>query len=41
MVRLHQMALIDHLLRPEWIEVSDELVETGLDLLFHGMGAAR
>ena len=40
-VRLHQMALIDHLLNPEWIEVSDELVETGLDLLFHGMGAVR
>jgi hypothetical protein len=31
------MALTDHLLNPEWIDVDDELIERSLDVLFHGI----
>jgi AcrR family transcriptional regulator len=36
-VRLMTMALTDHLLNPEWIDVDDELIERSLDVLFHGI----
>jgi AcrR family transcriptional regulator len=36
-VRLVTMALTDHLLNPEWIDVDDELIERSLDVLFHGL----
>ena len=38
-LRVHYMGLIDQLLEPNGIEVTDELIEAGLDLLFHGMAA--
>jgi len=41
-IRLLDMALIDHLLAPEWIDVSDErFVETCIDVLFRGIGGTR
>ena len=33
----HSMGLIDQLLDPNGIEVTEELVDCGLDILFHGM----
>ena len=37
-VRILQLALIEHFLDPEWIGASDErLVETSLDVLFRGL----
>jgi len=42
-VRILHLALIEHILDPEWIDVSDErLVEASLDVLFRGLakGAA-
>ncbi len=41
-VRMIDMALIDHLLSPEWIDVADErFVETCIDILFRGIGGRR
>ena len=38
--RLLIMALIDHLLNPEWLDASDDrFVETCLEVLFHGVAA--
>jgi len=38
--RMLIMAMIDHLLNPEWLDASDErFVETCLSVLFHGIGA--
>ena len=37
-VRILHLAFIDHLLNPEWIDASDDrLIETSLDVLFHGL----
>ena len=42
MVRMLDMALIDHLLAPDWIDVSDDrFIDTCVDVLFRGMGATR
>lgn len=38
-VRVHYMGMIDHVFNPEWVEVTDELVETGLQILFGGLAA--
>lgn len=41
-VRMLTIALIDHLLNPEWLDASDErFVETCLAILFHGVAAPR
>ncbi len=41
-VRMIDMALIDHLLTPEWIDVSDErFVDTCIEVLFRGIGGGR
>ena len=43
-VRILHMAMVDHILNPEWIDVSDEaLVDASLEVLFHGIAgqAAR
>jgi TetR/AcrR family acrAB operon transcriptional repressor len=40
--RMLIMALIDHLLNPEWLDASDDrFVETCLEVLFHGVAAPR
>ena len=40
--RLLIMALIDHLLNPQWLDASDDrFVETCLEVLFHGVAARR
>jgi AcrR family transcriptional regulator len=40
--RMLIMAMIDHLLNPEWLDASDEqFVETCLSVLFHGVAAQR
>jgi TetR/AcrR family acrAB operon transcriptional repressor len=40
--RLLIMALIDHLLNPDWLDASDDrFVETCLEVLFHGIAAPR
>ena len=40
--RMLIMAMIDHLLNPEWLDASDEqFVETCLSVLFHGVAAPR
>jgi AcrR family transcriptional regulator len=40
--RMLIMALIDHLLNPEWLDASDEhFVESCLEVLFHGIAAPR
>jgi AcrR family transcriptional regulator len=39
--RMLIMAMIDHMLNPEWLDASDErFVETCLEVLFHGVAAA-
>ncbi len=38
-LHVHSMGLIDQLLDPEGLEVTEELVDCGLDILFHGMAA--
>jgi TetR/AcrR family acrAB operon transcriptional repressor len=41
-VRMMSMALLEHLLNPEWIDASDErLVDTSLEVLFHGIGSLQ
>jgi AcrR family transcriptional regulator len=40
--RMLIMAMIDHLLNPQWIDASDDrFVETCLEVLFHGVAAPR
>jgi AcrR family transcriptional regulator len=40
--RMLIMALIDHLLNPQWLDTSDDrFVETCLEALFHGVAARR
>jgi len=39
LVRIHLMSMIDHLLDTRWVDATDELVEAGLDLLFHGLAS--
>jgi AcrR family transcriptional regulator len=40
--RMLIMALIDHLLNPQWLDSSDDrFVETCLEVLFHGVAAPR
>ena len=39
-LRIQYMGLIDQLLDPNGVEVTDALIEAGLDLLFHGMAAS-
>lgn len=40
--RMLIMALIDHLLNPQWLDASDDrFVETCLEVLFHGVAAPR
>jgi AcrR family transcriptional regulator len=40
--RMLIMAMIDHMLNPEWLDASDErFVETCLEVLFHGVAAPR
>ncbi|MCP3983348.1 MAG: TetR family transcriptional regulator [bacterium] len=39
-LHVHSMGLIDQLLDPNGIDVTDELVDCGLDILFHGMAAS-
>jgi AcrR family transcriptional regulator len=40
--RLVSIALIDHLLNPEWLDASDErFVETCLEVLFHGIAREK
>ena len=40
--RMLIMAMIDHMLNPEWLDASDErFVETTLEVLFHGVAAPR
>ena len=42
LLRMLDMALIDHLLAPDWIDVSDDrFIDTCVDVLFRGMGAPR
>ncbi len=38
-VRIHYMGMIDHVFNPEWVDVTDELVETGLQILFGGLAS--
>ena len=41
-IRMIDLALIDHLIAQDWIDVSDErFVDTCLDILFHGIGGSR
>ncbi len=37
LVRMNLMSMIDHLIDPRWVDVSDELVEDGLTLLVRGL----
>lgn len=40
--RMLIMAMIDHLLNPEWLDASDDrFVDTCLEVLFHGVAAPR
>lgn len=40
-VRLHYMAILDHLFDPQWFDVTDDLIDTGLDILFMGLATGR
>ena len=41
-IRILQIAFIDHVINPEWLDASDEgLVETSIDMLSHGIAARR
>jgi AcrR family transcriptional regulator len=41
-IRILQTAFIDHVINPDWLDASDEgLVETSIDMLFHGIAARR
>lgn len=39
-LRIQYMGMIDQLLDPNGVEVTDALIESGLSLLFHGMAAS-
>jgi AcrR family transcriptional regulator len=41
-IRILQIAFIDHVINPDWLDASDEgLVETSIDMLSHGIAARR
>ena len=41
-IRILQIAFVDLVINPEWLDASDEgLVETSIDMLFHGIAARR
>ncbi len=40
-VHLVQMALMDHVLDPQWLQADDQLIDTTLDVLLRGLGASE
>ena len=36
-ILVHHLAVIQHTLDPEWVEISEELIEVGIDVLLRGL----